>query len=179
MTGRPVLPPDHGNQTTMPSPFPLLLVAALPLLEIAGFVVVGGALGVLPTLALVIATSIAGSLLLRIQGFGTLSRIRRMLETGGDPGREVAHGVMIMAAGILLIIPGFVTDLLGVLLFLPPVRDLAWRAFSRTATVSRAQRRTRGFDPGAASPGEAARTIDLHEGDYSASPETPWRRTEE
>ena len=66
----------------MRSPFPLLLVAALPLLEIAGFVVVGGALGVLPTLALVIATSIAGSLMLRVQGFGTLSRIRRMLEVG-------------------------------------------------------------------------------------------------
>ena len=105
---------------------PVWLVA-LPLLEIAGFVIVGREIGVLWTMSLVLAATIAGSILLRVQGFGVLSRIRRDMQAKRDPSREIAHGIMILLAGILLIIPGFFTDIIGLLFFVPPVRDYAWR----------------------------------------------------
>ena len=113
--------------------FPVIpiFILALPLIEIAGFVVVGRQIGVLPTLGLVVATGILGAILLRIQGFGVMTRIRKETQAGRDPSREVAHGVMVLLAGVLLLIPGFVTDIIGLLLFLPPVRDLAWRYLRR------------------------------------------------
>ena len=153
----------------------LIFLLLLPLLEIAGFVLVGRQIGVIPTLGLVIATGVAGSILLRIQGFGVMSRIRTELEAGRNPSRELAHGVMIMAAGILLLIPGFFTDILGILLFVPPLRDFVWR-----------QLRSRiRFADGAAGPSAGQRTargktIDLDEDDYSTErdPDRPWRRIE-
>ena len=133
----------------------------LPLIEIAGFVLVGSQIGVLPTLGLVVATSIAGAMLLRAQGFGMMSRIRAELAAGRDPSRELAHGVMILLAGILLLIPGFFTDILGILLFLPPLRDSAWR-------FARGRIRFFGFD--GLRP-QGGKTIDLDEDDYSTGGE--------
>ena len=137
---------------------------ALPLIEIAGFVLVGRQIGVLPTIGLVIATGIAGAMLLRVQGFGILSRIRAELAAGRDPSRELAHGVMIVVAGILLLIPGFFTDILGILLFLPPLRDFAWSSlrgrirFFGMGTMAGGGRRP---DDG------RSKTIDLDQDDYS------------
>ena len=126
-------------------PFVPLLLLALPLAEIAVFVVVGSHIGVLPTIALVIATTIAGSMLLRIQGFGALGRIRAAMDRGGPPGRELVHGLMIMVAGVLLLAPGFITDCIGLLLFIPPVRDWAWRLLrDRIVIVSAPGRRRDG-----------------------------------
>jgi len=159
----------------MRSALALLILLALPLVEIGGFIMVGGAIGVLPTILLVVATSIAGSMLLRFQGLGTLGRIRGMLEAGQDPSREVAHGLMIVLAGILLVIPGFVTDVGGILLFLPPVRDLAWRLLRRNLAV----RAMAGSGWRRSGQHEATRTIDLDEHEYTARPDTPWRRIDE
>ena len=138
-----------------------LLLLVLPLLEIAGFVLVGRQIGVLPTLGLVIASGFAGAILLRVQGLGAMSRIRTELEAGRDPSRELAHGLMIVVAAILLLIPGFFTDILGILLFLSPARDAAWRLV---------RDRIRFSGPGAAGwrrPASRGKTIDLDEGDYS------------
>ena len=158
-----------------------LFLLGLPLLEIAGFVLVGRQIGVLATVALVIASAIAGSILLRWQGFGVLTRIRRDVEAGRDPGRQLAHGVMILIAGILLIIPGFITDIIGLLLFLPPVRDLGWRLVrDRVRVVG-----DFGMFRGGAGPGGGRRrgpTIDLDADDYSSTmrnPESPWRRIDD
>ena len=85
---------------------PIALIA-LPLLEIATFVAVGSQIGVLATVGLVILTTVLGGALLRIQGFGVLGRIREEVEAGRTPGRELAHGVMIVLAGVLLLLPGF------------------------------------------------------------------------
>lgn len=148
-----------------------LIVLAYPLVEIAGFVVVGSRLGVLATIALVIATGLAGAVLLRWQGFGVLSRIRRDVDAGRDPSRELAHGVMILVAGFLLLIPGFVSDIFGLLLFLPPVRDLGWRLLRRRMTVvgNFAVFRSGGGPQG-------GRTIDLDSDDYSRrAPPGPFR----
>lgn len=107
-----------------PSLLPFLIFL-VPILEIATFVVVGSHIGVLATLLLVMATSVAGAALLRIQGLGTLARIRAQVDRGALPDRELAHGAMIFVAGLLLLMPGFLTDVVGLLLFIPPVRDAA------------------------------------------------------
>ncbi len=156
-------------------PFSLILFA-LPLIEIAVFVLVGSQIGVLPTIGLVILSGLAGGILLRIQGFGILARIRRQVESGSDPSRELAHGVMVLVAGILLLIPGFVTDILGILLFIPPIRDFGWYLLrDRIAVVS-------DFGVGRWNPRHDVRsgrkTIDLDKDDYSKAPDetSPWRR---
>ena len=104
-----------------------LIILALPLVEIATFIGVGSQIGVLTTLGLIFASAFLGIILVRVQGFHTIQRIRAELDSGGSPGRDLVHGMMIVVAGILLIIPGFVTDAIGLLLFLPPVRDFGWR----------------------------------------------------
>jgi len=151
-----------------------IILLAMPFVEIAGFVVVGERIGVLPTLGLVVATGILGAFLMRLQGFGVMNRIRAELENGRNPGRELAHGVMILLAGVLLLIPGFVTDILGVLMFLPPLRDLAWRFLSSRVVV------TSGGFGGFSARGRSApgKTIDLDEDEYSTKrdDESPWRR---
>ena len=152
---------------------PLLLIA-LPIAEITAFILVGGAIGVLPTIGLVVLASDGGAALLRVQGFGAMSRIRQELDAGRAPGQALAHGAMIMLAGILLIIPGFVTDFFGLLLFIPPVRELAWRFLRSRMTI------VTGFPPGfGGRPGHAdGKTIDLDADDYSEAPDpkSPWRR---
>src|SRR3546814_11363460 len=85
---------------------------------------VGSAIGVWPTIALTVATTLAGSLLLRAQGLATLLRARAQMDKGELPAREMFEGVCLVLAGGLLTVPGFVTDTLGLLLFIPPVRHL-------------------------------------------------------
>ncbi len=119
----------------MPLPLAPLIFIVLPLIEIAVFVIVGSHIGVLATVGLVIASSILGGVLLRIQGFGILARLRQSMDRGGEPGRELVHGFMVMLAGLLLFLPGFVTDVIGLILFIPPVRDMAWRFLKRRITV--------------------------------------------
>ncbi|MDW6024497.1 FxsA family protein [Mesorhizobium sp. BAC0120] len=154
-------------------PFVGLILIGLPLLEIAGFVIVGSKIGVLWTIALVILSSIVGSTLLRVQGFSVVTRIRRELEAGRDPGRELADGAMIMLAGILLLIPGFVSDILGLLLFIPPVREFVWRLLKRRIVVSSFGA---GFD-GFGTKRRGGKTIDLDSEDFSRTPDpkSPWR----
>ena len=153
-----------------------LLILALPLAEIAGFVVVGSQIGALATVALVLVSAIAGAFLLRLQGFGAVARIRKALETGNDPGRELAHGAMIMLAGILLLIPGFITDIFGVLLFIPPVRDFVWQALRKRVTVATSFG-VSGAGFRHATREDRARTIDLDETDYAET--KPARRRRE
>lgn len=139
-------------------PFFLLI---LPLAEIAVFVMVGSEIGVFPTVGLVIATTVAGSILLRVQGLGTVTRLRSAVERGEAPGRELAHGAMIVLAALLLILPGFITDTLGFLLFIPWVRERAWQFLRSRVTVTTTTMR-RG--------GSGHRTIDLDEDDFSRRP---------
>ena len=108
-------------------PLIAILLLALPIAEIAAFIVVGSQIGVLATIGLILASSVAGAMLLRFQGFGAMQRLRAAVERGEAPGRESADGAMIALAGLLLITPGFITGVLGLLLFLPPVRQLFWK----------------------------------------------------
>ncbi len=96
----------------------------VPLLEIAVFIEIGGALGLWPTLALVILTAVLGTWQLRAQGLITLMRARDQVERGALPARELFDGACLLVAGALLLTPGFVTDAVGFLLFFPPVREI-------------------------------------------------------
>ena len=105
----------------------MVLIAALafigvPILEIAVFVEVGGRIGLGPTLAVVVATALAGAALLRHQGLATLHRARHSLAEGRMPMAEVFDGLCLIFAGALLLTPGFVTDGVGLLLFVPGLR---------------------------------------------------------
>jgi UPF0716 protein FxsA len=105
-------------------PFALLIV---PVAEIGVFLLVGGWIGVLPTIALVLITAVTGATLLRIHGLRQLDVIRVQFADGRLPGRDIAHGAMMLVAGVLLLTPGFITDTLGFLLFVPAVRDALYR----------------------------------------------------
>ncbi len=105
-------------------PFILILSAfiGVPILEIAVFIKACEIVGLWPTLAIVIMTAIVGTALLRAQGLATLARVRHSLDRGEIPVEDVFTGMCLLVAGALLLTPGFLTDSLGLLLFVPPVR---------------------------------------------------------
>ncbi len=107
-----------------------LIFVGVPILEIVLFIKVGGLIGVLPTLALCFLSAIAGVALMRRQGLQALERLRASVERGGDPVGPIAHGALILIAGVLLVVPGFFTDAVGLLLLIPAVRRqvIAWGA---------------------------------------------------
>lgn len=152
-----------------------LLVFALPLLEIAGFVVVGRQIGALATVGLVLASAIAGSLILRHRGLGAMRRAQAEIDAGRDPSRQLAHGAMIVIAAVLLIVPGFLTDIAGLLLLLPPVRDVAWRFLKSRFTI------VSGFATATGPRGRTERTIDLDAEEFARGPDpdSPWRRLDD
>ncbi len=105
----------------------LLIFVIVPIVEIGLFIQVGGAIGLWPTLAIVILTAIAGTTLMRAQGIMTLKRLQNSLSEGTNPADPMAQGAMILVAGVLLLTPGFFTDALGFILLLPPVRAVLIR----------------------------------------------------
>jgi UPF0716 protein FxsA len=138
-------------------------------LEIATFIAVGRWIGIAATLGLIFLTSFAGIVLLRAQGIGLLARLRSGLRAGERPEAPLIHGALIVVAGLLLIIPGFITDAIGFLLFIPAVREFAWSLAGRHVTV-------RGTTYRGSAPRHDGKTIDLDADDYSskANPSSPW-----
>ncbi|WP_050928813.1 FxsA family protein [Aestuariivita boseongensis] len=99
----------------------------VPLIEIALFIQIGGAIGLWPTLAIVILTAILGTWLVRTQGLMAMGHLRSSFSELRDPSEPLAHGAMILIAGALLLTPGFFTDAIGFLLLTPPVRLAVYR----------------------------------------------------
>ncbi|SDH52923.1 UPF0716 protein FxsA [Pseudomonas flavescens] len=110
----------------------MLLFLLFPILELAVLISVGSAIGVFPTIALVIATSIFGGLILRVAGITTAWRARERLARGEMPDQEVLQGLMMAVGGGLLLLPGFISDFVGLLFLLP---------FTRRRLVERVRRR--------------------------------------
>ena len=100
-----------------------LIFVTVPIIEIALFIQVGGALGLLPTLAIVVLTAVIGTYLVRSQGLAEIARLQRSFKELSDPTEPLAHGAMILASGLLLLTPGFFTDGVGFALLMPPVRS--------------------------------------------------------
>lgn len=143
--------------------FIALALLALPVAEIAMFIVVGSHIGVLATIGLIFASTAAGILLLRVQGLGNLERLRGAMQRNEAPTAEVADGAMILLAGLLLITPGFITGALGLLLFVPPVRRLAWKLAGARMAVVVTTRRSSGSPSGPT-------VVDLDPDEYTHEP---------
>jgi UPF0716 protein FxsA len=107
------------------------LFIALPLAELYVILKVGDAIGALWTIALLAADSILGSLLLRAQGRSVWRRFNEALAGGRMPHREVLDGVLVIFGGAFLITPGFITDIVGLLLLVPPTRAVIRRVLAR------------------------------------------------
>jgi UPF0716 protein FxsA len=109
----------------------ILIFIAVPIAELYLIYLVGDAIGVLPTLLLLAADSLLGSLLLRSQGRTVWNRFNEALADGRVPRREVMDGVLVIFGGAFLITPGFLTDVLGLILLIPPTRSAVRRIVER------------------------------------------------
>ncbi|HEC14847.1 MAG TPA: FxsA family protein [Rhodospirillales bacterium] len=114
----------------------LLAMIFVPIVEIALFIKVGGYVGLWPTIGIVILTAMAGTTLLRHQGLATLGRVRESLERGLLPVTELFDGLCLLLAGAFLLTPGFFTDALGLLLFVPAVRAVLAHLLKNRLDVS-------------------------------------------
>jgi UPF0716 protein FxsA len=123
----------------------LLLLLVAMVVEITVLVVVGQAIGLLPTILLLILASVVGLWLLRREGARTLMSFQQALRANRVPHREMIDGVLIAAAGMLVLVPGFVSDVLGLALLFPPTRALLTRRLTRVA-----ERRARSAQHGGA-----------------------------
>ncbi|MDO3380036.1 FxsA family protein [Geoalkalibacter halelectricus] len=101
----------------------LFLFTIIPVVEIYVILQVGRQLGVAPTVALIILTGIAGAYLARTQGFEIIARIQRDTAQGQLPAESLLDGALVLAGGLLLLTPGFCTDLIGFALLIPLSRD--------------------------------------------------------
>jgi UPF0716 protein FxsA len=105
------------------SPFPvLLLFLAIPLVEIYFLIKVGGVIGAFSTVVLVLVTAVLGASIARYQGVVTLQRVQATVARGEAPAIEMLEGVILFFGAVLLLIPGFVTDLAGFACLVPPLR---------------------------------------------------------
>lgn len=138
----------------MPVGLLIVLFILVPLAELYVIFQVGEAIGVIPTILLLAADSLIGAWLMKSQGRAVWRRFNAALAEGRAPTREVFDGVFVIFGGAFLITPGFLTDVIGFILLLPPTRTLVRRAVSRrllargTIRVAQAAqgRRSRGGD---------------------------------
>jgi UPF0716 protein FxsA len=114
---------------------PILVIAfvLVPLAELAVLIAVGDWIGLVPTLILLLVVSVVGAWLAKREGLAAWRRFQLALASGRMPTVEVADGAMILLAGALLLTPGFLSDVLGILLLLPPTRAMARRWAPRLA----------------------------------------------
>jgi UPF0716 protein FxsA len=168
--------------------FALIILFAWPLAEIAGFVVVGRALGLWWTLALVVMTGLLGAFLLRQQGLYLLKKLSEESQQGHIPAGSVVNGAMIVVAGILLLLPGFLTDIVGIALFIPFVRQALWSAIGKRFVVVGRQGKGGFKQPAGASARDTSpqsatsvgKVVDLDEDDFHRDSDTksssPWAK---
>ncbi|MGH4012460.1 MAG: FxsA family protein [Pseudonocardiaceae bacterium] len=110
----------------------LLILLVIGVVELTVLIAVGNAIGVLATIGLLFLASLVGAALLRREGIRTLVAFNEALRTRRPPHREVIDGMLLAAAGVLIVLPGFVSDILGLLLLLPPTRALVRRRLLRS-----------------------------------------------
>ena len=123
----------------------LLLFLLLPLVEVYLFIQVGRVIGALPTIALCIFTAISGTWLFRQQGIQTFRRVQEKVRLGEPPAVDMVEAVIVLVAGLLLLVPGFFTDIVGLLFLIPPVRARLAGALTRRLTVIRPGPTEKGF----------------------------------
>jgi UPF0716 protein FxsA len=109
----------------------VLLFIVVPIIELAVIIQVGQVIGVWWTIALLVADSILGSVLMRSQGRAAWRRFNETTSAGRVPAREVLDGALVIFGGALLLTPGFITDILGLFLLIPPTRAVVRAVLAR------------------------------------------------
>ncbi|WP_175868426.1 FxsA family protein [Bartonella gabonensis] len=152
--------------------FFVVIFLCILLIEIAGFIFVGQEIGILATLSLVVLTTIGGVILLRIQGISLLKNIQSEFIQGRTLENNIIDNAFIMFSAILLIFPGFVTDLLGILLLIKPIRSITWHFFSSFKNT---------MNPNTKRKNDSEKIIDLNIEDYKIhdTTESPWRKNDD
>lgn len=143
----------------------LFMLLLLPVLELALLIQVGSAIGVLPTLGLIILSAVLGILLLRVAGLATAWRARERLARGELPEREMFDGLLLALGGLLLLLPGFISDLFGLLCVLPFSRHLLLGRLQRQQQEQAARQRAFADDLAGARDASAPRP-QVIEGEY-------------
>lgn len=133
----------------------LLSILLAPLIELYFLIKVGGVVGPIPTIALAVFTAVVGVALMRQQGFATLARVSQATARGEVPAMEMLEGTIILLCGALLLFPGFITDAMGFLGLIPPLRRALVKLVLARAIVH--------VHPAARRPGQDPRVI---EGEY-------------
>ena len=144
----------------------LIAFIAVPIIEIALFIQIGGFLGLFPTLAIVVLTAIAGTYLVRAQGLSVLSQLQSRFREMNDPSEPIAHGAMILFSGALLLTPGFFTDFIGFLLLIPNIRTTVFQKMKERINIQKANFET-----------QFSSSQNVYEGEYEpvSNPEnSPW-----
>lgn len=113
----------------------LILIMIVPIAEIATFVWVGSRIGIGLTLLLVVLGVVVGLWLVRRQGFATAGQVQAMIARGESPAQGMLEGMALLVAGLLFVLPGFVTDIAAVLLLIPPLRRWLIRLYLKRAGV--------------------------------------------
>ncbi len=164
----------------------LIALIGVPIAEIAVLISVGSRIGVIATIALILVTAVAGVFLLRLQGLQILMQAQEAMAENRLPLDSVIHGLFLLIAGAFLLTPGFITDALGFLLLIPPLRLLiarwVWAKIEKSNSVRFSQ--FEGFSnmqpPGY---GDGKSGSDVIEGEFSiddaksgpGDPASPWR----
>jgi UPF0716 protein FxsA len=112
-----------------------LLFLVVPLVELAIIIQVGGTIGAWNTIGLLLLMSVLGGWLMKREGLGVLRRVQRTLSQGGVPTTDLVDGFLILFGGALMLTPGFLTDVLGMSLLLPPVRAVVRRSLRHRFTT--------------------------------------------
>ena len=113
----------------------LLLFIGLPVIELAVLLEIGRMIGVLPTVGIVVFTGVAGASLARREGFKIFGRIRKDVGRGIMPSEDMLHGALVLAGGIMLLTPGFITDLLGFSALIPLSRSVIIKLLRKKFSV--------------------------------------------
>ncbi len=132
--------------------FFLILLLLLPVIEIWLLIVIGDEIGALPTIAWLILAAIIGINLIRYLGVATMFSINQQLRRGEVPAQAVVGGMMMGVAGVLLVIPGFVSDFIAVLLLIPPLRRGLLNRWLRNVRVKSAHFQGNVYDAEAEAP---------------------------
>ncbi|UOM36460.1 FxsA family protein [Acuticoccus sp. I52.16.1] len=157
--------------------FAFLLI--IPIAEIVVFLTVGSVIGVLPTIAIIILTAVLGAILLKRQGLSAFARLQADASAGRVPAAAIGQAITVAIAGILLLTPGFITDTVGFLLFIPAVRSWLWKQIAGSVRIHGAGTGGPGADAGGPAghpyrPGKP-QVIDLEATEVKPDPSTPWR----
>ena len=111
------------------------LIVVAPLIELYVIVQVGQNIGLLPTIALLIAVSAVGTTLIKREGIKVYREFVAAIQRGEEPAEQLVHGVCLLAAGVLMLAPGFMSDVVAILLLVPPTRVLIAKLVLRKSTT--------------------------------------------